>query len=178
MLQAFYISVISSKVNGNFEKFTRCLAMPLRTAVTTMAILGAAPSVFADSVYKTVDSNGKSSFTDRPLSKNSEPITIEVKQPDPDAAARAVKEQHESAVYSERMKQQQLDAQKQKAAQEVAQQQQAERCRWARYRYQTFADGGLIYYVDEQGKRVFFTAQQIEERRAETTATMNSACGG
>jgi phage pi2 protein 07 len=178
MLHMFYISGISSVANSNTKKLDRGVAITLRAAAMIVALFTTASGVSAESFYKTVDSKGKPSFSDRPLSKNSEPITVEVAQPDPDAAARAVKEQAESAVYLERRKQQQLSAQNQQAAQEAAQKQRAERCRWARYNHQTFADGGLIYYVDEQGKRVFFTAKQIEDRRAQSAAAMDSACGG
>jgi photosystem II stability/assembly factor-like uncharacterized protein len=74
-----------------------------------------------------------------------------------DAAQQAQQAQHEAA---EQMK---------KAAQEAAQKQ---RCDAARNRYAVFSAGGRIFKSDEQGNRVYYSDQGVDEQRVASRAAM------
>jgi hypothetical protein len=39
-----------------------------------------------------------------------------------------------------------------------------------------FAAGGRIFRTDEQGNRVYYSDQEIDQQRAATKAAMDSAC--
>jgi cell division protein FtsN len=152
----------------------RLAAVPALLLAT--AILFTARGTLADDLYKTVDAQGHVTYSDHPLSKASERISVEVNPPNAQEAARLTKEQAaESAADAQRAKQDQHDEQEQqkKAAQQAAQKQ---RCDAARGRYAMFAAGGRIFRTDADGNRVYYSDQEIEDQRAATKAAMDSAC--
>ena len=143
----------------------------------TFVILISLPS-FSGELYKTVDSKGHTVYSDHPVSGGSQKIAVQVKEPDPEDAARLAKEQETSATLAERQAKQRALDEKNKAAQAQSQQQQNQRCNAARNRQHLFADGGLIYKRDEQGNRSYYSNEEIEALRVETQTTMEKYCGG
>jgi hypothetical protein len=132
--------------------------------------------VFADDIYRTVASDGTVVYSDHPLSAASQRIAVQVTEPNPDDAARLAREQQlQNAQAAESSKQaaQQAALQQKQAAQEAARQQ---RCAAARDRYAVFAAGGRIFHADAQGNRVYYSDEEIEERRTAAKAAMDRAC--
>ena len=141
-----------------------------------LAALGSDALLAAD-MYRTVDANGVVSYSDHPLSSASQRISVEVREPNRQEAARLSKEQAivaADATAEAQQAQREADDQKKKAAQEA---QQKQRCDAARNRYAVFAAGGRIFKSDAQGNRVYYSDSEIEEQRAISKAAMDSACG-
>jgi predicted Zn-dependent peptidase len=154
-----------------------CNKSVARYLAATLAIFISSHS-FSGELYKTVDSKGHTVYSDHPVSGGSQKIAVQVKEPDPEDAARLAKEQAMSATLAERQAQQRALAEKNRAAQAISQQQQNQRCNAARSRRQLFADGGLIYKRDEQGNRTYYSNEEIEALRVETQTTVEKYCGG
>jgi Domain of unknown function (DUF4124) len=144
------------------------------TAAVAMVIVNL--SDLADDLYKTVDAQGHVVYSDRPLSSASQRISVQVSAPNPDEAARLAKEQamlNADAVQQAQDAQRDAAAQAKKAAQDAA---QKRRCESARDRYAVFAAGGRIFKSDEQGNRVYYSDQEIEDQRQAAKAIMDSTC--
>jgi hypothetical protein len=159
-------------------KFRLCLA-DKRLLVQLMAAwltsVGV-QSVLADDMYKTVDAQGHVVYSDRPISQDSQRISVEVTAPNPDEAARLSKEQatrNADAAQEAQQAQHEAAEHSKKAAQDAA---LKRRCDSARNRYAVFAAGGRIFKSDAQGNRVYYSDQEIEQQRAAAKAVMDSAC--
>ena len=141
-----------------------------------IAILGLAPPLQADTMYRTVDAEGRVTYSDRPLSPLSQRISVDVTGPNTSEAARLSKVQAaEAAADQQRIQQGQHDAEEAKkaAAHEAVQQQ---RCNAARGRYATFAAGGRLFRTDADGNRVYLSDEEIDQQRTLAKAAMDSAC--
>jgi hypothetical protein len=153
------------------SKYTR---FPGTLVAVFLAI--AATNGHADDMYKTVDAEGHVTFSDHPLSSASQRVSVEVTPANAAEAARLTREQAAmNAQATQEAKQARQDASDQatKAA-KLAQQQQ--RCAAARARYAMFAAGGRIFRTDEQGNRVYYSDEEIDQQRMSTKAAMESAC--
>jgi cell pole-organizing protein PopZ len=131
---------------------------------------------FADDMYKTVDAQGKVTFSDRPLSPASQRISVDVTQGDPAEAARIRRQQAQmNAEAAQSVKQAQQDASDQ-AKKAALQAQQQQRCAAARARYAMFAAGGRLFRTDEYGNRVYYSDQEINQQRDAARTAMEGAC--
>lgn len=152
----------------------------LRTLLSTglcTALLGllSVPG-FADDMYKTVDAQGNVTFSDHPLSPASRRMSVDVTQGDPAEAARIRQQQAQmNAETAQSVKQSQQDASDQ-ARKAALQAQQQQRCAAARARYAMFAAGGRLFRTDEQGNRVYYSDQEINQQRDAAKAAMEGAC--
>lgn len=138
-------------------------------------LFATAGTTFADDYYKTLDSKGRASFSDKPVSSASKKITVETQPINTEDAERLTREQSQSAEYDRRVKNSYAS---QAEDQERVDAQRRQRCAQAQSRYQLFADGGAIYRRDESGQRVFYSSQEIEQKRVELRADVESLCGG
>jgi hypothetical protein len=141
-----------------------------------LACLGAG-AVYADEMYKTIDAQGHVTYSDHPLSSDSKRINVEVTSGDPAEAARIKRDQAaNSAAANQTVEQAHEDEiARSKKQQEAAQQQQ--RCALARSRYAMFAAGGRLFHTDDQGNRVYYSDDEIEQQRTATRAAMEKDCG-
>jgi hypothetical protein len=133
-------------------------------------------SGMADDMYKTVDAQGHVVYSDHPTSSASQRVSVQVTPPNAEEAARLGKEQallNADAVQQSQQAQHDAAAQAKKAAQDAA---QKRRCDLARDRYAVFSAGGRIFRSDEQGNRVYYSDQEIEDQRAAAKAAMDSSC--
>jgi hypothetical protein len=141
-----------------------------------VAMVIVSQSSVADDLYKTVDAQGHIVYSDRPLSSASQRISVQVTAPNPEEAARLNKEQamlNADAAQQAQQARRDADEQTRKAAQDAT---QKRRCDSARDRYAVFAAGGRIFKSDEQGNRVYYSDQEIEEQRQAAEAIMDSMC--
>jgi hypothetical protein len=160
----------------------RCPAWPGVGKFPAIAYLFAAVIITADrealagEMYKTVDPQGGVVYSDHPLSPTSQRINVQVTPGNSAEASRLTKEQgliNADAAQQAQQAQRDAEAQKTKAAQESAQKQ---RCDAARSRYAVFAAGARVFKSDEQGNRVYYSDQEIDEQRAASKAAMDSYC--
>jgi hypothetical protein len=148
----------------------------LETLAAALAILIVNHSSVADDMYKTVDPQGHIIFSDHPLSSASQRISVQVTAPNPEEAARISKQQamlNADAAQQAQQAQRDADEQTKKAAHDAT---QKRRCESARNRFAVFAAGGRIFKSDEQGNRVYYSDQEIEEQRLAAKAIMDSTC--
>jgi hypothetical protein len=140
------------------------------------ALLASGPQASADAIYRTLGPDGTVMYSDHPLSSASQRISVQVTEPNPDDAARLAREQQLQKVQAaeqSKQAQQQAAQQQQQAAQDASRQQ---RCAAARDRYAVFATGGRIFHADAQGNRVYYSDEEIEQRRTAAKAAMDSTC--
>lgn len=131
---------------------------------------------FAQTLYKTVDSKGRTSFSDKPVSSASQPVAVQVQPPNPEDATRLQAEVSKSTEYAQRLQNQKL-AEQQKAAESAEQKRQMKSfCAEAQYRYQVLSEGGRIVEVGEKGERNFLSSDDIVAGREEAKAAVDEYC--
>jgi photosystem II stability/assembly factor-like uncharacterized protein len=144
--------------------------------VSTLLFIALIAPAAADDVYKTVDAQGHVTYSDKPLSPQSQRVSVDVIAANPEDAARLAKAQAvanvEAAQEAKQAQQQAIDQQKQ-ASQEAARKRS---CDAARNRYAVFAAGGRIFRTDDQGNRAYYSDAEIDAQRISSKAAMDRAC--
>lgn len=147
----------------------------MKRLIVLAAALALVPPAAAQ-LYKYVDKNGKTVYSDQP------PANVESKQihvphsrapSSAPAAARSAVERDKELDKSRKQV-----AEKQKKTEEASQKaaQAAQRCAQLRTAHQTFVDGGRIQKYNEQGERVLLSDEEIESERERTRREMEEAC--
>jgi hypothetical protein len=153
------------------------MAMAMRRLLIGLStLLGASSYAVAGDVYKTVDAQGQVTYSDHALSPASKKVTLDVIEGNPQEAARLAKA---LAAENADAAQQAKDAQEQAAEQQRQQaqrQQQEKKCAAAREQYATFAAGGRIWHMDEQGNRVYYSDEELDSLRSTAKAAVDAAC--
>ena len=128
----------------------------------------------ADEVYKSVDAQGHVVYSDRATSAKAQKSVVHVIQGDPTEAARAAKETH--ILKAEENERKRSEAGQNRAQ---AQQDQERRalCEQARNRYYSVKDVNVLYKLDAQGNRVFYTDAEGDARKEQYRQAMVVACG-
>jgi hypothetical protein len=144
--------------------------------LSTLLVIALIAPATADDVYKTVDAQGHVTYSDKPLSPQSQRVSVDVIAANPEDAARLAKAQAvanvEAAQEAKQAQQQAIDQQKQ-ASQEAARKRS---CDAARNRYAVFAAGGRIFRTDDQGNRAYYSDAEIDAQRISSKAAMDRAC--
>ena len=152
-----------------FESVTRGA---LTAALLTLAC--ATTPLAAQEVYKSVDSEGHVTYSDRGTTKGAPKTSLHVDQPDPAEVARLAHEQQLlNADDATRARQQALED-KNKAAQQRKQQQACER---ARNSYYQMKDAARLYQRDAAGNRVYLSDADADAKREQARQAMLAACG-
>ena len=140
----------------------------LLTCVLAVATLASAQ------LYKYVDKNGKTVYTDQP------PPESDSKAMKIPSSATGTPAPQKSAVQQDKELQKGRDKSKEseKKAEETAARAKAdeENCAAAKMAYQTYASGGRISRVDEKGEKFFLGDLEIEAERDRAKARMDEAC--
>jgi Domain of unknown function (DUF4124) len=128
----------------------------------------------ADEVYKSVDAQGHVVYSDRAATPTAQKSVVHVIPGNPAEAARAARQTNLlKAEENQRTREQDIDSRKK------AQQDHDKRvlCEQARSRYYSLKDVNLIYRLDAQGNRVFYTDAEADARREQAHQAMIAACG-
>jgi hypothetical protein len=139
--------------------------------LAVLALVLAVPLAGAQ-LYKYVDKNGKTVYSDQP------PVTGDSKQ----IRAPGVGDgpSMKSAAEKDKVAQKGRDADndKGKKAEDAAKetQRKAAACEQAKVRYQTFSDGGRIYKYNSAGEREYMSDEEIESSRTAAKREMDEAC--
>ena len=131
----------------------------------------------ADEVYKSVDSEGHVVYSDRAPSAKAQKTEVRVTQPDEAQAARNARQQQ--ILNAEDMQRKQHDATEAAATEKKEHQDQQKQalCNQARDHYNLIKDVNLIYHLDANGNRVYYTDAEADARRESARKAMMSACG-
>lgn len=132
-------------------------------------------------VYRWVDEHGKTHFSDKPIGKNSESITIK-QQPKLGNGAPTTKTPASSPdlqqklldAYSDRRK---LKEQEQKKQEHEKQQVEAHKKKCAKAKdYLARTEGSRIFDVDQNGERIYRSDTEIDASRAVIQSDINKYC--
>ena len=127
-------------------------------------------------LYKYVDQNGKTVYTDQPPA-NSDPKALRIA---PSAVSPAPSAAPKSAVQQDKELQKGRDKLKEEAKknEEKAQRAAAEeqRCESAKGAYEHYAAGGRLAKLNEKGERVFLGDDEIDAEREKARRAMDEAC--
>jgi hypothetical protein len=142
----------------------------MKRAVILALAIALAPTAEAQ-LYKYVDKNGKTVYSDQP-------------PPDVDSKAVNIRGASGPATKSAVARDKELDkgrkevAEKAKKSGEADQRaaQAEQRCAAARTNYQIYADGGRIQKLNDKGERELLTDDEIEAKRESSRREMDEAC--
>ena len=146
----------------------------MKSLLVLALALAAAPLASAQ-MYKYIDKDGKTVYTDQPpVNIDSKTLNIQT------GATSAPPAAQKSAVERDKEMQKGRDEVRDRAkkAEELAKQAdaRAQACNAARSTYQTYADGGRIYKYDDKGERIVLGDQQIDAERERSKKEMDEAC--
>jgi hypothetical protein len=126
-------------------------------------------------LYKYVDKNGKTVYTDQPPPE-SDPKSMRI----PSSATGGAPAPAKSAVQQDKELQKGRDkaAEASKKAEETASRarQQEELCTSATMAYNQYAQGGRITKLDEKGEKIFLGDAEIDAARERAKAKMDEVC--
>jgi Domain of unknown function (DUF4124) len=127
----------------------------------------------ATEVYRTVDAQGRVTYSDRP-SPAAQKLDVHTDPRDLANAARLAHDQKiEQAQQADRSREKSaLD--KQKADEEK---QRETRCQRARQHYYSIRDVHRLYHLDDSGNRSYYSDAEADAQRAEAQKSMQAECG-
>jgi hypothetical protein len=144
--------------------------------IIVAAVLCAIAPLAGAQLYKYVDKDGKTVYTDQP------PPTVDGKQINVPSSATPGSTPSKSALERDK----ELEKSREKAREAAKKSDQTardtalkqERCTNATTRYRAFQEGGRISKFDEKGERVMMNDQEIETEREKSRQQMEEACKG
>ncbi len=143
-----------------------------RLLVIAIACL-AAPLASAE-LYKYVDKDGKTVYSDQP------PLNLDTKQLNIPSGAGTPPAPAKNALDRDKELQKGRDEAKERAkkSEQVAKQAQAQEqaCAAAKAALRVYTDGGRVSRYDDKGERVFMDDQEIEAARERSKREMDEAC--
>ena len=139
-----------------------------------LLVLTAPVCALADGIYKSVDADGHVTYSDRAPSAKAQKSSVRVIEGDPTQAARTAKETDILKAEDSQRKRAQAQESRNKAQQDEKKQRA---CQAARNRYNSMKDANLLYKLDDQGNRVFYTDAEGDARKEQARQAMISACG-
>jgi len=132
---------------------------------------------FAEDIYKSIDSQGRPVYSDRPLSSDAERVTLGTKPRHAEAEEARVRRELAELTRRQEARNRQLAADSAKEqAREKADKEQADRCIAARNRYLMFVEANRLYRRDAAGNRVYYTSAEIDAERKASKRTMDETC--
>jgi hypothetical protein len=142
----------------------------LLTCVLAIATLASAQ------LYKYVDKNGKTVYTDQPPPDAADPKAMSI----PSSATGSAPPPAKSAVAQDKELQKGRDKAKEneKKAEETASRarQQEELCTNATMAYQQYSQGGRMTKLDEKGEKIFLGDAEIDAARETAKRKMDEVC--
>lgn len=128
-----------------------------RTGLIAVPWILAARGVLGEDIYRWTDAQGRPVYSDRPLSRSAERLTIPHGPRGSDAEAQAAKDLAELASRQKERDRRHAAEQAETQLKAAAEKERDERCTAARNRYLMFAEANRLYRRDEAGNRVYYT---------------------
>ena len=139
-----------------------------------VALLAPILPLCAGEVYKSVDAQGHVVYSDRASTPTAQKSVVHVIQGNPAEAARVARQTSLlKAEDSQRKREQDIDS-RNKAQEDHARQ---IACEKARNAYNSLKDANLVYKLDAQGNRVFYTDAEADARKEQAHQALIGACG-
>ena len=143
----------------------------MKRIILLATILALAPFAIAQQLYKYVDKDGRTVYSDQP------PAGIDstrVNAPSASTAGPKSFLERDKELEKTRTKARD-DAKKIETAEKTAAAQE-ERCKQATDRHRSLAEGGRIWKYDDKGERTIMDDQEIETEREKARRLMDEAC--
>jgi hypothetical protein len=146
-------------------------SMMKRTLFVAALALALAPAAEGQ-LYKYVDKNGKTVYSDTPP-PGTDAKSVNVRGAGSGASQKTAVERDKEAEKGRKSA-----AENAKKANESSEKsaQAEQRCAAARSNYQMFQDGGRIVQMNDKGEREYLTDEQIEAQREKARRDMDEAC--
>jgi Domain of unknown function (DUF4124) len=155
-------------------RYFRMTAGAFWRSASCAALLVCASTLPAQEIYKSVDAQGNTVYSDRAPTKNAPTTAVHVTEPDPAEVARLAKQQQLLNASDREREKQDAAAAKNRAALEHKQQ---ANCENARNKYYRYKDSGRIYQRDADGNRIYYTDSEADALREQARRAMATACG-
>lgn len=143
----------------------------MKRIICLAAMLAMAPFASAQQLYKYVDKNGRTVYSDQP------PVNIESKQISANVSTAgnnktAVEKDKELEKGRKETREKQEKAEK---AERIAKDQD-QRCQQARQNKQSVAEGGRLYKYNDKGEREFMSDDEIAAAQQRAQRDVDEAC--
>jgi len=140
--------------------------------LTVLIITCALAPLAGAQLYKYVDKDGKTVYSDQP------PLNVESKLISAPSSPAAAGPKSFLERDKELEKSRAENREKAKKSEETARraEQNVERCAQARQALQTYSDGGRIYKYNEKGERTFMEENEIDAARGKAQRDADEAC--
>jgi len=139
--------------------------------VLALALL-AAPGLAFGQVYKCVDKNGRTTYTQtKPKDANCDGVNA------PTAPATAEGNADSLKKFGEEIDKSRAEEAKGRQQAEQQQAQKAARCAQARNRLAALEQASKVFTVDEQGERHYQSTEQNDQMRADARQSVAAECG-
>jgi hypothetical protein len=147
----------------------------MKAFVTLAAALAFTLPAAAQQLYKYVDKDGRTVYSDQPP-PNVASKAIAAPPPPPTTAPAAAKSAVERDKELEKARKEARDKadKSEKMAKSAEDKERA--CAQAKTAYNTFSEGGRIYKLDDKGERVFMDDAEMEVEKGRARAAMDEAC--
>jgi hypothetical protein len=145
-----------------------------RLRLIFVALLAPGYPSHANEVYKSVDAQGHVVYSDRAATPAAQKSIVHVVPGNPAEAARAARETNLLKAEDNQRKQEEDFDSRNKARQDHDKQ---VACTNARNRYNSLKDANVLYRLDAQGNRVFYTDAEADARKEQAHQAMIAACG-
>jgi hypothetical protein len=144
-----------------------------RTAFAVLGIFALFP-IQADQVYRSVDAQGRVTYSDRPTAAGAQKTDITVQQANPQEAQRLAKEQMLLKAEDDQRSKKEAEDSQLKAKQDGD---KKRKCEYARDHYNTLKDARRLYAPTSDGNKEYYTDAQADAMRNEAKRAMDAACG-
>jgi molecular chaperone GrpE (heat shock protein) len=143
--------------------------------IIVVAIALALSPLAAAQLYKYVDKDGKTVYSDQPP-PNTASKQVNVQSGPAAAPAAGPKSAVEKDKDLEKSRKEAREKQDKQAKAAQKDQEAEQRCAQARTAFQSYSDGGRLYKYNDKGERVFMDDAEIEAARERSRKDMDEAC--
>lgn len=151
----------------------------MKRVLAIAAALAFAPLAGAQQMYKYVDKDGKTVYTDQPPpTVQAKPIASPPPPPSPAKAAEGNKSAVERDKDAQKGREKAKEAQKKQDEASQRAQQAEQRCNVARSTLQQYTEGGRLMKYNEKGEREYMSDEEIAKGRNAAQREMDEACKG
>lgn len=147
----------------------------MKPLILAALVAALAPVVASAQLYKYVDKDGKTVYSDQPP-PNVESKQIRVQSAPPAASPAAPKSALEKDKELEKGRKEARDTSKKADEAAKAAQSAEERCNAAKSNYAYYLDGTRLFKRTDTGERVFLEEDQIAAEREKARVAMEQAC--
>lgn len=146
--------------------------------IAFLLALAACASLAQAQLYKYVDKDGKTVYSDQPPPNlDSKQLNIGTGRTAPSPAPGATASGPKTAVERDKELEKGRQEAREKAAKDGKKAEEAEKnCAAARAAYQNYAQGGRMHKFDEKGEKVILGDEEIEAEKNRTRREMEEAC--